>query len=358
MSENAALSVALDLTRLFNNRCVYCFAYAAPGAALSRTTISYESACTLLNIVSREFTISEVRFTGGEATLHPRLADLIHFASHHIRAPSITLMTNGRRLRQPAFCSQLYQAGLNKIQISLESCEPAVHDQMVGVKGAWAQTVEGIRTALRLRPDLTPRISVKLTVADLNRHTLDATILFIAQLGIRVVSLNVCAAAGRGADQTAIIPKVDERVPLVAAAQTLAHKIGLSFESHFSFDLCAEDPAGEGLRHYACGRGRAYLALDYQGNLLVCHSWGKVLGNLLAAGSVHALWNADVPRYHWHGRHLPDRCRACECLARCGGVCPIFRETFGCPHIYRCRPAAPGARRAGAAREVPNAERA
>ena len=48
----------------------------------------------------------------------------------------------------PFLLDQLLLAGLDHIQITLESHEAAIHDRMVGVEGAWQETVEGIKTVV------------------------------------------------------------------------------------------------------------------------------------------------------------------------------------------------------------------
>ncbi|NIV39991.1 MAG: radical SAM protein, partial [Anaerolineae bacterium] len=51
------------------------------------------------------------------------------------------LQTNGRKLADRAYLDELLLAGLDHIQITLESHDAAIHDRMVGVEGAWAETV-------------------------------------------------------------------------------------------------------------------------------------------------------------------------------------------------------------------------
>ncbi len=58
------------------------------------------------------------------------------------------LNTNGRKLSDPAYVGTLVEAGLDHVQITLESNRPIVHDQMVRRKGAWEETVNGIRNAV------------------------------------------------------------------------------------------------------------------------------------------------------------------------------------------------------------------
>ncbi len=39
-------------------------------------------------------------------------------------------------------------AGLDHVQITVESHDPAIHDRMVHARGAWKQTIAGLRNAL------------------------------------------------------------------------------------------------------------------------------------------------------------------------------------------------------------------
>ncbi len=56
--------------------------------------------------------------------------------------------TNGRRLKDPGFVESLVEAGLDHVQITLESHDAAIHDQMVLRHGAWQDTTAGIRNVL------------------------------------------------------------------------------------------------------------------------------------------------------------------------------------------------------------------
>ena len=62
------------------------------------------------------------------------------------------LNTNGRKLADPAFVQSLVDAGLDHVQITLESHDPAIHDLMVASKGAWEETVAGGSQRGRLTP--------------------------------------------------------------------------------------------------------------------------------------------------------------------------------------------------------------
>ena len=63
--------------------------------------------------------IPHVVFTGGEPTLRDDLPELIAHAEHNGQITGMN--TNGRRLADPAYLRPLVDAGLDHVQITLES---------------------------------------------------------------------------------------------------------------------------------------------------------------------------------------------------------------------------------------------
>ena len=131
-------------------------------------------------------------FTGGEPTLRSDLPELI---AHAEALGQITgLNTNGRRLSDPAFVERLVQAGLDHVQITFESSDPAIHNQMVGSRTAFAQTERGLRNALAA----SLFVMTNTTMLNTNVHTLPATLDYLADLGVPTVGLNALIYSGRG----------------------------------------------------------------------------------------------------------------------------------------------------------------
>jgi MoaA/NifB/PqqE/SkfB family radical SAM enzyme len=90
--------------------------------------------------------IPHIVFTGGEPTLREDLPELV---AHAEQIGQITgLNTNGRRLSDRRFVERLVEAGLDHVQVTLESHDATIHDQMVCTSGAWKQTVAGLRNVL------------------------------------------------------------------------------------------------------------------------------------------------------------------------------------------------------------------
>ena len=107
----------------------------------------------------------------------------------------VGLLTNGRRLCDAAYMHSLSDAGLDHEQITLESSREEVHDRMVRARGAWKQTVAGIRNAL----EAGVFVMTNTTLLAENAGGIGETIDFLADLGVPTVGCNALIHAGTGA---------------------------------------------------------------------------------------------------------------------------------------------------------------
>lgn len=84
-----------------------------------------------------------VALSGGEPTLHPRLAELVALARAG-GAPYVTLQTNATRLAEPGAARALREAGLEHAFVSLHASRADVSDAITGVPGSFERTCAGI----------------------------------------------------------------------------------------------------------------------------------------------------------------------------------------------------------------------
>lgn len=88
-----------------------------------------------------------VIFSGGEPTLHRGLLEAVRAARG--LGLRVTLASNGGALR-PGKLEELLAAGVDQLNISLDSPVAAVHDEIRGVPGSHGQIVDGLRRAAAL----------------------------------------------------------------------------------------------------------------------------------------------------------------------------------------------------------------
>ncbi len=134
----------ISVTDRCNLRCVYCMG--ADGVKLlpQRAILSYEEILRLVKCGAR-MGISKIRITGGEPLVRKNLAYLIRELNKIDGIDDISLTTNGVFLRR--FAPILKKAGLNRVNISLDTMKPALFEEMTR-GGNINDVFDGIEAAL------------------------------------------------------------------------------------------------------------------------------------------------------------------------------------------------------------------
>ncbi len=89
-------------------------------------------------------------FTGGEPLLRRDIIKIISLAKS-IGFSFIRIQTNGIKLADKKFAEQLVEAGLTVCKFSFLSDNPKIHDELVGVKGAWKKAMLGLENLKKLK---------------------------------------------------------------------------------------------------------------------------------------------------------------------------------------------------------------
>ncbi|MDP3186488.1 MAG: radical SAM protein, partial [Anaerolineales bacterium] len=272
-----------------------------------------------------ELGIPHVVFTGGEPTLRNDLPELIAHAEANGQITGLN--TNARRLSEPRYVEQLVAAGLDHVQITIESRDPEIHDRMVCAKGAWKQTVQGLKNALREAPQwgASPLfVMTNTTMLRDNVQTIPATLDFLAELGVPTVGLNALIYSGRGAT---VGSGLDERelAPLLETARAKTEARSQRLIWYTPTQYCNFDPMQLELGVKGCTAALYNMCVEPDGSVLPCQSYYQPLGNLLD-DSWDSIWNHELSIRLRERRGLPEKCDGCALLAECGGGCPLTFE--------------------------------
>ncbi len=308
------------LTYACNNGCSHC--YNEP----ERFTMQTLSAKNWFSVLDKlaEIGIPHIILTGGEPTLHPLLPDLIRYADE--LGLVVGMNTNGRRLADAGLVDALAAAGLNHVQVTLESCFPEVHDAMVGQPGAFEETVAGIRNAVAGGL----HTITNTTVTRENRDHALNVIGFVHGLGLRTFAMNGMIYAGGGAETPDAIPS-EEMAALLAAVRDEADALGMRFLWYTVTDYCKLSPLALDLDPKRCNAAEYSICIEPNGDVLPCQSYYVAAGNILT-DPWDAIWNSDL-FLSFRDRDkapseagLPAECWDCPDLEICGGGCRLERE--------------------------------
>ncbi len=141
--------------------------------------------------------VDSVVFTHGEPTLHPELIDFVGKA-RALGYRRIGLVSNGRRLADPAYARELLDAGLNDVVLSIHGDSPESHDAAVG-RRAFHQTIEALRILAIARRERPLRLHTSTVVSHLNIDRIGEIVLFLLGFEIDTAVLNVVRPTGHAA---------------------------------------------------------------------------------------------------------------------------------------------------------------
>ena len=310
---SAPYRMDLALTYRCNNECAHCY-NARPRRHPELSTPEWKRILDQL----WEIGIPHIVFTGGEPTLRPDLPELIAHAESNGQITGVN--TNGRRLKDPAFVQSLVDAGLDHVQITLESHDPAIHDAMVCAGGAWEETVQGIRNVLQTRL----YVMTNTTLLQHNSPGLLQDLQFLAGLGVPTVGLNALIYSGRGENVGSGLPEASLPALLELARQA-TDRSGQRLIWYTPTRYCEFDPLLLDLGVKGCTAALYAMCIEPDGAVLPCQSYYQPLGRL-PQDAWETIWNHPLALSLRERRDIHPACRGCSILDVCGGGCPLSRH--------------------------------
>ena len=160
-SEQKVDYLRLSVTDRCNFRCVYCMPPEGVPSIPHEEILSYEDMAFFVE-AAVEVGISKVRITGGEPLVRRGVPSLVAMIRAFPEVHDISLTTNGVLL--PCFVNELKAAGLDRVNISLDSLDPdryrrltrggCLDEALAGVESAWRANLCPVKINVVMMPDL------------------------------------------------------------------------------------------------------------------------------------------------------------------------------------------------------------
>lgn len=307
---SAPYRMDLAVTYRCNNACAHCY---------NARQRSYPEMNTerWLQVLDKlwELSIPHVVFTGGEPTLRNDLPELIAHAEGNGQITGLN--TNARRLNDRNYVARLVEAGLDHVQVTVESHNPSIHDQMVLAKGAWQQTIVGLENAL----DTPLFVMTNTTMLRGNSPYLGDTLDFLANLGVPTIGLNALIFSGHGLTVGTGLQE-EQLPPLLELARERTERYNQRLIWYTPTQYCQFDPMQLELGVKGCTAALYNMCIEPDGGVIPCQSYYKQLGNILN-DTWESIWEHDLSISLRERTYIPTKCVDCEILSECGGGCPL-----------------------------------
>jgi radical SAM protein with 4Fe4S-binding SPASM domain len=258
--------------------------------------------------------IPHIVFTGGEPTLRNDLPELVAHAEANGQITGLN--TNARRLADPKFVEQLVSAGLDHVQVTVESCDEKIHNAMVNAR-AFEQTIQGLKNVLASRLF----VMTNTTMLRDNIDSIPATLDFLSDLGVPTIGLNALIHSGHGVTVGTGLPERD-LTPLLEIARQKTDLNSQRLIWYTPTQYCGFDPQTLDLGVKGCTAALYNMCVEPNGDVLPCQSYYTSLGNLLR-DDWNSIWEHDLAVNLRERKGLPGKCNGCGLLAECGGGCPL-----------------------------------
>jgi radical SAM protein with 4Fe4S-binding SPASM domain len=313
----------IALTYRCNNRCRFCYAGCGgeEKATSARGELDTDGFKRIIDMFKHEAKIPFFSFTGGEPLLRDDLEELARYAVN--LGLRVNLVSNGT-LATPERAASLYASGIHTAQISLEAPDAALHDRLVGRRGAFEESVEGIRALIGAGLS----VQTNSTATALNADALLALPPLVKALGVRRMSMNLFIPVGSGASEEELVLPYSKAGAFVDRARRAALEAGVDFYWYSPTPLCLYNPIARGLGNKSCAACDGLISVSPAGELLPCSSWPEPVGALLERG-FSSLWFSEEAAYFKQKRYAPPSCLSCASFVACQAACPLYWKARG-----------------------------
>ncbi|MCP4116003.1 MAG: 12,18-didecarboxysiroheme deacetylase [Desulfobacteraceae bacterium] len=323
--------VVWNMTRRCNLKCVHCYAQSEDLSYDNELTD--EQSLAMIDDLA-EFGVPVILFSGGEPTVHPRLAQYAEYAvSKGMRA---VISTNGTLITKE-MAKVLKEIGLSYVGISLDGLEET-HDKFRGINGSFKKALAAIRNC----QEAGIKVGLRFTINKRNVSEIPGIFDLLEEMDVPRACFYHLVYSGRGseiANEDLSHEETRKALDLIMERTKDLHdrnipKEILTVDNHADgpylyLKLLEEDPerAAEVLEllqmNEGNNSGRGFGCISWDGEVYPDQFWrDKCLGNVKER-PFSKIWtdesNEFLMKLKEKKKHVKNRCSDCRWLDVCAG---------------------------------------
>jgi radical SAM protein with 4Fe4S-binding SPASM domain len=313
--------ISWNITKQCNLHCRHCYLPAAHAGKdiTDRDSLQDLSTPEARNVIDQIALVNpEVMLilSGGEPLLREDIFELAEYAS--VKGMMVVLGSNGLLINN-SIARTLRQKGVSGISISLDSCSPAVHDNIRSLEGAWDRATE----AVRICKNNGLSVQVNTVITQENYDEMSRLLHHAHALGAKVFSPFFLVCTGRGEEITDITPEQYENIlSFIVKEQGTYHGMIVRTRCAPTYRriLYQDKPQSPLLKMDSgrCMAGIHYCRITPAGDVTPCPYMPLTVGNVGVHG-FKEIWENSKEFSSLRRPFLKGRCKQCEFQIICGG---------------------------------------
>lgn len=233
-------SAIIGLTYRCQCRCVHCSASLYKKNLLNELT--YSEIIELLDKIEK-IGVPRINLSGGEALLRDDIFEIITYASKKF----VTILESNGQLLTNENVLKLKKARISCVAISIDSCNPSIHDNLRGLKGCFDQAIAGISNCVKNKvPCL---ISTYIPAERANKQDINGLMSLAKRLGVLAVRVMPPRPVGSfSCSIDSLLSETEERKVVELINPSLAYFKGIPAPKQcgiFTKSTCYISPYGE-----------------------------------------------------------------------------------------------------------------
>jgi len=272
-------SFQIELTSYCNENCIHCYI----PQTRKKQTLKFETVCYVLDQLSELNTLT-VTFSGGEPLLHPQFKQILKYARK--RDFLITILTNLTHLSDEIL-KLFKEINIYKIQVSLYSLNPEIHDYITQTPNSFHKTINNIMKLYK------NKVPVVINCPLMKENYLSYKELFVwAQEKNIQVETDFLIMAKSDCDTS----NLSHRLNLSQIEQVIKNTIIL--DKHYRDSLVnhklQNNTLSSSMNKPICSVGFRKLALNANGKIIPCAGWDNYVLGDITNECIKDIWHNSI----------------------------------------------------------------
>lgn len=311
---SAPLTAQIEIVSACTSKCVHCYNFwRRNNDDVMGNILSLEQIGVIMHKLS-ESKIFDIVITGGEPLLNKKT--LFVCLEEAIKYGVGTSLNSNLIILTRDYAKELRGRGVRQILTSLHGPIAEIHDNIVQREGSFNETLFGIKSAIE--EDI--GITVNMVVTNTNLKFIRETAQLVSSLGVKKFAATKAGCPGNCADFSKFSINLGDFRNYLEDLYCAGQEFGLSVDVLESYPLCGIKEV-EKYRQFMgrkCLAGVTTFTIASDGNVRPCSHLDISYGNIFTE-NISDIW---IKMEEWRrGDFLPNDCKKCRLLKRCGGGC-------------------------------------